>query len=130
MRVIVEVPVIVVEQAIVEALVTVVEQAIGAARVTAEELAIAAARANQVGGVEADPGVEAVLLKALIAAAAPLKARASAAALAVAAVAGDPVAVVVEVAEEVGGRNRMVSGFSGQVSGLTPDARPATLDTR
>lgn len=38
--------------------------AIVVAPVTAEELAIAAARANWVGRIEADPGVEAVLLKA------------------------------------------------------------------
>ena len=75
------------------------------ARVIAAELAIVAVQANWVGQVEADPGVEAVLLKALIAAAARRGARASVAARAdqalVEAVAVDPVAVVVDPAAAV-----------------------------
>jgi hypothetical protein len=71
------------------------------ARVTAEELAVAAARANSAGRIEADPGVEAVLLKALIVAEVPPEARANGVVLAVVAVAVDLVAVV-EVAEDAG----------------------------
>ena len=74
-------------------------------------LATAAARANWVGRTEADPGVEAVLLKALIAAEARRGARASVAARAdqalveVVAVV-DPVAVVVVGAGGGGGGRR------------------------